>query len=303
VTNPPLAAFGKLGTCPDFVRVRGTLGPLAFEGVDQWLVQANQALYAQRLILDEPIFWIGALQQIAGEITCGVLGASRDSIGRTFPLAVFEGLGRSPGVSFSRLPYLRQSFLQHANALAAQGEKLDPAGLESGLRKIAASPESPLASIEDLEQKGAFPEAHEILRHVFGEPLIDRIGYALSMLDAAAHRPFASPAALALSCEVSSDLALFFWLELIAVRLESRRLDPTLIWSPIAQKLVINFGPPPPEALAWIAGPTPNHASLWPLQPATAESAARLAAPYSARVIELIQHPPRTLRELIVALR
>jgi type VI secretion system protein ImpM len=262
--QPTAALLGKLPIRPDFVR-EGCRGGSA-DALDAWLVQAATQLHAQggpgpALGVDDlPVSWFChcAPKQAHGLI--GVLGPSRDSAGRAFPVAVFREFALSDWRK--RLPGLLSEYRAFLDAGQTLLAALPTLSLEEIRARLAALPE-PAARAADprgLELLRAGP----LLQRLFGTHPPGTLFYALSTFVSAFAEADASTQ-LALECPVRDDNDARGWLELAAQLGPRSGSCPSFLLAREPARLFLSVAAPSAELLCALAQPDFKGASVWPL--------------------------------------
>lgn len=127
-------AAGKHPCARDFIHV-GVQTPLSGSLAD-WMVRGFRAEKAERGVSAASIVWRFWLRGGPGEIVCGLLKESSDSIGRPFPLLLVGG-GRLPEREgpWQELPLILSGLWQQMEELSAP-ETSDLGCLERGLETL-----------------------------------------------------------------------------------------------------------------------------------------------------------------------
>jgi type VI secretion system protein ImpM len=290
---PELSLFGKLPCRPDFVRVR-CHGPAANE-LDQFVVRAAEQLNAQKLSLRGTAVRYLYCVPAAQRVLLGVLGESRDQVGREFPLALFASvpLARCGG----RLARLALGFADFF------------ARAEHALREIAAAPFEQIDARLDafaLPDADVLDEAEvRLAGRLASSPALAFVEHAFGPADSALHcyglltlitaaKPVrdAPPGQLGtvLDCPAHDDNDRLIFMELATRVLRWRDALPTCCWTagPMPARLLIALGPPPSDVLRALADPGYSSQRIWPLTTArvAAIERARAALPELARLAE-----------------
>ncbi len=291
--DPPasIGIYGKIPAQGDFVRVNASdaLG----QSLDQWLQQALEAL--QRTSADlqpEPAYFVFRPPTAAALTAVGVLVASRDRVGRQYPLAIYARVDSAAVAHrLSSVPLMFSLFLEDATGVLAGASRIDAAALTTQLRTLrypfaAETTQSDALCRHTLD---AAPTA-DIHRRLFGEAMEFRHYFAFKTFIEACDTARAFPSgpgrpAITLDCPLPSDVELFTWLELARRRLFGSAVVPSYIWREgPSPRLLLALGALPPAVFRYLARPTDTAPQLWPLTTTRADaieqSAQALAEPY-----------------------
>ncbi|HEX4352525.1 MAG TPA: type VI secretion system-associated protein TagF, partial [Polyangiales bacterium] len=134
---PPLMAAGLLGKIPsqpDFIR-EACSGELP-DALDRWLVEAAPLLHELDAIEKLPVARFCHASARSNRALIGVLGPSRDSAGRDFPVALFRELSLPPRARIAELLDAYDGFLEEAQALYSELPSLSSAEVRERLREL-----------------------------------------------------------------------------------------------------------------------------------------------------------------------
>ena len=287
----PAGLYGKLPAQGDFARVRAS--EPAARALALWLEAATEEARRRGVPpLAGPVRFAIQLEQ-GGRILAGVLAASRDKVGRPYPLAVFRSAeGRALAESFPRVPEALGPFLDAAEGLLAEAATLPAA--EVGARLDALPPPAEPGAAEALARAEA-ASGRALLQRLFGEAGPGQPLYAIHCVRSACQAVRGRPPAQAravLDCPVREPIDRWAWLEL------SRRLlgwgtPPSFLWQDgAAPRLLLSAGPPPTSVYGALCGDAAAAGKLWPLttrsQPALA-AAGQALGPAVARALERVE--------------
>jgi type VI secretion system protein ImpM len=303
--SPHTALLGKVPRHPEFIR-HNAASPLA-RYLLRWLEDGVGRLHAARSTLSGPptCFVFTA----PGEKTAlvGVLAPSTDSLGRAFPLAIFQEVPTSAVVGrYSLLPEAFQPFFLAATGLTREAAELE---LEALLARAARLPEVGPGDTRVAERvrEALLGEQRcdELLRHACGTGTPEGRYYALyTFLTACTgERPRERDmASVVLDCPFPAHLGPTLWLELSARLLRWSTSPPSFFWSEGEQpRLLLCLGAAPSTLLPHLAQPERASANLWPLRterPAALARAKQALSPTQRRVID---SPSSTLEHLLRA--
>jgi type VI secretion system protein ImpM len=295
----PVALFGKLPALGDFLRLDAT-GPTA-DLLVGWLHEAIEPVHRAALALPAaPVrFLLGAP---GGGVAVGTMVASRDKVGRAFPLCLFTGVpAGSLAHPFAAVPAAAGEFCAGAEALLARAAELAPAALAEAARALPR-PRDPREVEVEVSAAAAERPLGDVLAHAFPAP-DGAATYGISTLAAALKQVRGGPpakATLAIEAAAGDDVERWLWLEL--VRRSLGWSAPAVFWT--GGRLVVSLGPPPATVLAQLCDPSHPPSKIWPLRTDRAEAiaAARRALPPEVlRVLEAPAGPATRLFELLPA--
>jgi type VI secretion system protein ImpM len=256
--QPTAALRGKLPSRPDFVREGGQ--GRAADALDAWLVQASPLLHAAdgASVSDLPVCWFGHGFPKHNSVLVGVLGPSRDSAGREFPVAVFResALGERRK-HFAALLSEHAEFLDAAELLLVA---LPDLSLEELRARLVSLPIPVADSAPVIEPR----QAGSRLRQLFEADPPGSLFYALSTFVSA----FADTDAttqLALDCPVREAADARIWLALAALISAQNPACPSFLFAPEPARLLISVAAPGAELLCALAQPGFSGERVWPL--------------------------------------
>ncbi len=306
-----VAAFGKLPWAGDFLQVGHPPGKEEFL---EWLEQGI-AIGSQR---DTP--WKTAFEEGAQKgflfpcsnqgIIVGVMGPSRDLVGRRFPFVTYASLaGDSLDAAPHVAPLMLGNFLHAAGTqvLSLQAQETDVAQAVSLL---------PFPEVDSLlaHEEGYRSWAQgELLRNagkaIFGPDWRDRLAYALYMTWEAL-QPFegqeSPPTPLSIRYALGAGLsgAAVFWLQLVRLCAGWRNKVPCAVWSfePECPSLTVQLGPNSAHTFADVWEPEPSNENLCNLLEAGASRGELLEAS-RPDLAQLIRQESTTVAQLLHAIR
>jgi type VI secretion system protein ImpM len=296
-----LGLFGKVPTHGDFV-ARGT-GSRTGRSFERWAQMANdRAAEAGKPLPRGPIGFV--YRDDAHEsLLVGSLVASRDSVGRSFPLASFCELATDgPDIVSAAVPGAMAPVVEQLAELCRTAHHHAPAELFAKLDGIV---------IPGADELSARMHAQERrLADVALEPVLDRIHgagdgryYATEVLLRACestrrYGTIKNP--LILDAHVTSDIELLFWLACIDAGLAGSIGSPATFWDVSARRLLVVMGAPESNTLHYLSGRGVQSQRLWPTATDNADSsrsararlddacAAMLAAPGTATAEQFV---------------
>lgn len=284
--------FGKLPTHGDFFRLN--VADAAAQLLVAWLQESIEPVYRARLPLPKaPVRFVFRAPP-ADAALVGVMIASVDKVGRSFPLCAFAAVpARALASGYPALAPAYRPFLDAAQALLEGAAPLDGAALGARAGDLPVPADGELAAVAEAARRGAASErASELVRRLFGDLPPGAEAYALSTIEAGV-KPVRSRepprAALALDCPAERDVDLWAWLELTRRSL-GWAVPPPFFWTAGAPgRLVVSLGAPGPAVLVHLCDPTKPGPKIWPLrtlQPAAIDAARRTLPPAALRVLE-----------------
>lgn len=254
--------YGKLPTQADFVRLNA--GTFATAGFDQWLEEGVGAVHAARGTPSQALVAFFAHSPLIGSPCIGVLGPSRDKVGRAFPAALFTYLDPALAGLHAFAGSAAGAFLFQAQAVVA------------GLPEATAAPDlSELAPPTGADQARAAEDAAgaleasplgDCLDGLFGGTTPDVHAHALATCLAAcgtAKGRCPDKTAVTLELPAADDRARDFWLAFLATALQWPTGAPTWLWDDRADRLLVALGPPAPSLFVALAMPDWVGARHW----------------------------------------
>ncbi|MFY0524004.1 type VI secretion system-associated protein TagF [Archangium gephyra] len=303
---PHIGLLGKTPRHAEFIRHNASSSLARY--LLRWLEEGTGRLHGARSAL--PTSSASFVFTVPGEssVLVGVLAPSTDSLGRAFPLTVFQEVPASSVVDrYALLPESFQPFLRASMELLSEAPSLEVPRLQERAAKLPSVRPGDIRVAERLrEALLSEKRCAELLQYVSGEQPAEGRYYALhTFLTACAgerHRE-QGLASVMLDCPFPSHLGPTAWLELATRLLRWSSLPPTFFWSEGEQpRLLLCLGAAPPTLLLHLAQParTANH--LWPLRterPAAMAQAKQALSPSQRQVIDSSHS---TLEQLLSAL-
>lgn len=253
------AVFGKLPTRGDFLRVAPADEAAAF--IETWLTAAVEQSRGQ--VAQEPVRFLLAHGQ---EVLLGCWVASRDEIGRRFPLAYFGRVPRDVAeLGWSLLLSFHEGFLGHVEALL-HAACAEPAvrTFESALSELRAlvppHPSELVRAASDAQARLASESVATFEQRVFGAA--QSMPYALLTLREAARRGAADPT---LDLPAASAFDLYVWLELAGCFAGAEPRFPSLTWCLQQTRALVAAGAPSLLTMAFLVDRRHSSNSRWPV--------------------------------------
>jgi type VI secretion system ImpM family protein len=291
--------YGKVASQPDFLRAGA--GAFSQAGLDRWLQEGVEALRADRTVL--PATPVAFLLAPPGVTTAfvGVLAASADAAGRSFPLALFlETSTAQASETLPSLPAAYALFVRDGSALLSTAGNLDGAEIARQVQAFnVATPAVP-------EPHAWKNEPVRSLAAALGGSL-PAVAYALRTLLAACDRSAGAAAttttgALTVDAPSPGSAIGALWLEIARRRLSWSDAVPSLLWTDGPEgRLLLTLGPPAPSALAFLANPRHRSTRLWPLRTGVASAADQAWATLTSEQQRAIEDPDALFGDLASA--
>jgi type VI secretion system protein ImpM len=268
--------LGKLPSQADFVR-QPIADPIGKE-LDQWLVKSVQNLHLVKAELPETRIRFVLSAQGCDSIAIGVLGKSRDQLGRSFPLAIYTSApGEAAAQAFHALPLAYGAFLARAESVLLG---LAEASVDTLRAQVAELEQVPVALLTQAEQRCAevlaATASSELFARVFAGRPADAYLYGLYTLRTAASAAQRAPGGAAptvLGCPIANDVDLLAWLDLTRRCLGWTKHVPSYAWIEEPEpRLLLSLGYASDQLLRFVADPQQASARLWPLWTDRAEA-------------------------------
>ncbi len=260
-----LGWFGKLPSHGDFLS-RGTASATG-RSFQTWLQSANDRVAEARCPLPPGPIGFVYRDERGSSLLVGTLTASRDKVGRAFPLALFWELPDCDNAPIAGLPTALAPMLEEfaARSHAAAGQT--PAQLAAavdGMDPPPSPPELIARARAERQRLGATPLA-PLLDRLFPPP--DARHYAVDVLLRACestrrYRSISKP--LVLDNHVQSDIELMFWLACTDAALSGTIGPLAMFWDVSAARLLVVLGSPEPNSLYYLCGRGVQYQRLWP---------------------------------------
>ncbi|ATB37708.1 hypothetical protein CYFUS_003133 [Cystobacter fuscus] len=304
--SPHIGLLGKTPRHAEFVRhnASSTLARYLL----RWLEEGTSRLHGARSALPSSSVSFVFTAPGEGSVLVGLLAPSTDSLGRAFPLSVFQELPASEVADrYALLPESFQPFLRASAALLDEAPSLDVALLKERAERLPSVRPGDVRVAERLRQ-ALLSEQHcaELLQHVGAQQPSEGRYYALhTFLTACAgerHRE-QDLANVMLDCPFPSHLGPVAWLELATRLLRWSSMPPTFFWSEGEQpRLLLCLGAAPPTLLLHLAQPTRTGTQLWPLRTERPAAMAHAKQALSPAQRQIIDSSTSTLEQLLQAL-
>lgn len=292
-----IGAYGKLPCQGDFVRLNAG-APAALEFA-RWLEAAHESLHLGGSALPRAPLNFVYSTAAAAEVLIGTLAPSKDSVGRVFPMAVFEvAPGSEVAARLAQVPLGHYRFFTAAAELLAGCANLPVKAFGEKLAGLAQVPrEWSLAEAQRQFILGA--PAKDLLQAVDSAPPQGRTEYAFHTLLTAcsALKGQEQPKAkVVLDCPLPGDGPLA-WVELVARLLRWGKHPPALFWN--GERLLVSLGSPGSGILTMLVQPQRGGATLWPLKTAQASAMDNAKKALTAEQRRVLSDPEVSLSELL----
>lgn len=306
--NASVGAFGKLPAAGDFVAL-GASAPIG-QAFQRWLMEENDLLAARQKVLPGPPVRFLYRESQATAALLGVLGPSRDTVGRSFPLALWTSVDLpTAALHYPYLPAAYASFLDGAAHLVQAAAGLDPSTLSQRLSAL------PRPATHDLE--GARNWTYEALNATPGQTILEALFgplhygiyfHGLHMFRSACQRVRGQDpgaATVFVECPCADDLQLAFWLVLARNQLRWVETPPSLFWNDPGNpdhRLILGLGAPTSGSLQFVADPTVRAERLWPTRTASLACITAGREAMSPAELRSFDPPAPTASSLLAAL-
>jgi type VI secretion system protein ImpM len=239
-------------------------------------------------------------------VLVGVLGESRDKVGREFPLAVFVCAECADlRERFPALPVALRPFLDGAARLVEESPSLAFSDLPERLSLLPAS-EAGAPETESAEARGpgAAGSGGAMLARLFGDAGAGQSLYAVHCLRSSCEPVKSREPAVArtvLDCPAQEDVDRWAWLEM-ARRLLRWPGPPSYFWREgVPARLLLSLGPPPPSLFGTLCDEALTDPKVWPLTTRlqVAVDAARKALGPS--IVQALENPNQSVADLVGA--
>ena len=286
IHEPAAGLYGKIPAERDFVRINA--GDFQQAGLDRWFQEGVECLHTERTRLpNEPTHFM--LMSPGGDAFVGGFMPGEDAVGRSFPLVISVRLeARTLVEALPLLPSVFGPFFEAATTVAEAAHGLTAQDLAAQVDWLKQTLEqsAPALPLDELLAGSSFFE----LRVAIGS-LKEGGGYALHTLSTACEQassklPETAKQTVTLECPTPTDGMRAFWLELIRRRLRPGAATPSVMWTP--SRLLVAFGPPPPQMLAFLANPEHKSQRFWPLHTSSVaanEKAVQALSPAQAQLL------------------
>jgi type VI secretion system protein ImpM len=291
--------FGKLPAQGDFFRLDAA-GTTA-QALIGWLHEGIEPVHRAGLALPAAPVRFLVHAPGAAEAAIGTMIASRDKVGRAFPLCLFAAIPAAPlARAHPALPGAAADFCAAGEAVLARAAEQDPAALAEAVRTLPRLRET--REVEaSLAEAAAARSLGEVLGAFAGLPE-GAAAYAISTLGAALKQGKGGPAAkapLAIEGPARDDVERWLWLELVRRGL-GWTSPPCLFWT--GDRLLVSLGPPPATLLQHLCDPAHPPSKVWPLRTERADAvgaAKKGLAPEVLRKLEAASAPATALLDLL----
>jgi type VI secretion system protein ImpM len=260
-----VCVFGKLPSQPEFLKVHVS-APLDHV-FTRWLEAAHETLVRSgQSLKPEPLRFVFTAAG-SSEALVGVLAASRDSVGRAFPLAVYthSPVGAWKG-RISAGPLAYSGFLLGAEGVLGMAGSQDASGLSLGLKGLPADPDW-VSALDELSRLGtqSAKGVLEQLNSLPNEPSPEYGLHAFGLACASVKDTEPASAKVVLDCPGPVE-GPWLWLELWSRLTRWPSGVPSLLWSAQTGRALVGMGPMPDAQLVFWNQPEKASNLLWPLK-------------------------------------
>lgn len=285
--NPRVGYVGKLPAQADFVRhhVSDRIGG----EFDRWLVKSTQNLLSAKAELPKAAVRIVFSAPQCDTVAIGLLLASRDHVGREFPLAIYTTLPAAlAGRHALGLPLAYLQFLDDAEAIAAEAATLTVADLRAKTAALVP-PSQEIVAVASQQCRGVLGQtaAATMLERVFPQNQPGAYFYGLQTVVVAAEgargaAPSSAPTVL--DCPITTDVDLAAWIELGRRGAPAAAVCPTFAWVQVYPRLLMLLGHASEQLLHFVADPKHRSSRLWPLTTERTEAIDRARDTLTGRI-------------------
>ncbi len=262
--GPVVFALGKVGGHPEFLRAPDELSST----LDGWLDtgwQVANGLYGSSSWGDafadgSSYGFLWSHGSKIGEVSCGVIAPSIDSVGRRYPLVIACRTATSTvAKGWPVVPLAAEAFVDEAHALVieSQASRLAAADLGARLTQLAIPCEGDVeAAARDYSAWSAQTRIEEVWSAIFADSAAP-LEMAAAAIDVLAEglRPWvgqewpATSLVLRLPMGQGGPAAAVVWLDIVRKLTRWKQTIPTAFWADEMDTLVIALGPPTPAVL------------------------------------------------------
>jgi type VI secretion system protein ImpM len=298
--------IGKIPACGDFVRQH--IGNKISSELERWLSASAQSLYHGKHELGTAPMRFVFSAAGCDDVAVGSLLRSQDSVGRSYPLAIFTS--RSAGEAMAQLAALPATY----DAFFASAEQVlfDAGELElEAVRDRVGNLRGPgtiqqLAAAAQTSERLTILDAHAAIRSALSDQLPEAAYYALLTLCTATAPVQLAPASgppTVLDCPLDPALGPSLWLALTAARLRWAQGALSCLWTHSEPaRLLLALGFASDQLLAFSATKLHTSTRLWPLTTERPEAIERAREQLAPRLPALDSSSPGTLSELATQL-
>jgi type VI secretion system protein ImpM len=260
--------IGKIPACGDFVRQH--IGSKISSELDRWLSASSQNLYHGKQELGEDCMRFVFSAAGCEDVAVGSLIKSLDSVGRSYPLAIFTSLPTGAAmIQVAALPAVYEAFLADAESALRDAADLPLDGFRDRVASLRAPASAEqLSAAESTRSKLEGSNAAAAMRGALAGQPEGAEYYALLTLCTATSAvqigPPSGPATV-LDCPLDPNLGPSLWLTLTAARLRWTQGAISLLWSPGRPRLLLALGYASDQLLAFSASKLHQSTRLWPL--------------------------------------
>jgi type VI secretion system protein ImpM len=257
-----VGVFGKVPTHGDFV-ARGTASRTG-RSFERWAQMANDRVAdAGKPLPRGPIGFV--YRDDAHEsLLVGTLVASRDSVGRSFPLAAFCEIEAPSGCA--GLPGALASVLEQLGEGCRTAHKGPPAELLAKLDALAVPTDDELGARLDIQRRRlADVPLAAVLERIHGAGDGRFYGTEVMLRACESTRRYGTiKNPIVLDARVTSDIELAFWLACIDAGLAGSIGSPATFWDVSAHRLLVVMGAPESNTLHYLSARGVQSQRLWP---------------------------------------
>jgi type VI secretion system protein ImpM len=279
--------FGKIPAQGDFVSM-GMASPTG-RAFDRWAQMANdQVAEAGRELPPGPVGFCFR-DDTGASLLIGVMVASRDKVGRRFPLSLFCELKNPGGLHVAGIPGVFAPAIAQLGALAIAAERSTLPDIQAGLATLPVPEPSTLSEqlAAELARLQDTP-LRKILRRIFGDEGCRAHGTEILIraceqaLREGPRRP------ITIDVKATSDVELLFWIACAESRLQGDVGPLSVFWDVPTERALLTPGIPDSNTLNFLCSKTVHSARLWGTGMATGDAEARARDRLDPKLVALL---------------
>jgi type VI secretion system protein ImpM len=307
--------FGKIPANGDFVSMG--MGSTTGRSFDRWSQMANDMVAQEGRELPRGPIGFCFRDETGSSLLIGVMIASRDKVGRKFPLSLFcevgelgrelrsGASGRTDGqLPVAGFPGVFAPAIARMCELAISAESMSFADLRAGIAQLPV-PEPASLAAQLRAEVGRLAEAplHRVLRRIYGKDGCRAHGTEI-LIRACEQAVREGPRRpITIDVKATSDVELLFWIACVESRLQGALGPLSAFWDVPAQRALLAPGIPDSNTLNFLCSRTVHSARLWGTVTATEDAELRARDRLDPELVELLLGPETvTASELVSAL-
>ena len=294
--------FGKIPANGDFVSMG--MGSPTGRSFDRWAQMANDRVAQEGRELPQGPIGFTFRDENGASLLIGVMVASRDKVGRKFPLSLFCEVGQLGALPVAGIPGVFAPAIARMCELAISAESMSFSDLRAGIAQLPV-PEAGGLVAQLRAEVGRLAEAplHRVLRRIYGKDGCKAHGteILIKACEQAAREGPRRP--ITIDVKATSDVELLFWIACAESRLQGALGPLSAFWDVAAQRALLAPGIPDSNTLNFLCSKTVHSARLWGTGTATEDAELRARDRLDPKLVELLLGPKTvTASELVSAL-